>query len=98
MTLAMNEKHYSVKELAAKWGFSVGTIRNQFKNDPDVLRLQGPGSFSGKRSYTTIKIPESIAVRLYQRLISPPLKVTNSVPLRNPRRIVFLGDRLKSMV
>ncbi len=85
------EKYYSPKELAAMWNFSPATIRNLFRNEPGVLKLDGMGSACGKRSYTTFSIPESVALRVRERLAQKPLQT--QFPRRNPRRVVFLRDR-----
>jgi hypothetical protein len=37
--LAADEKHFSPDDLAKPWGVSAQTIRNVFKDEPDVLRL-----------------------------------------------------------
>ena len=85
------EKHYTPKELAALWGFSPATIRNLVRDEPGVLRLEGMGRAHGRRSYTTFSIPESVALRLHERLAQQPLKA--QLPRRDPRRVVFLRDR-----
>ena len=86
-----DEKYYSPKELAAMWNFSPATIRNLFRNEPGVLKLEGMGRAFGKRSYTTFSIPESVAFRVRERLAQKPFKT--EFPRRNPRRVVFLRDR-----
>jgi hypothetical protein len=61
----MAEKHYSPAELAQIWGVDPETIRNVFRNEPGVLKL---GNNGGKRTYITLRIPESIAERVHRRL------------------------------
>ena len=85
------EKYYSPQELAAMWNFSPATIRNLFRNEPGVLKLDGMGSACGKRSYTTFSIPESAALRIRERIAQKPFKT--EFPRGNPRRVVFLRDR-----
>lgn len=85
------ERHYTPQELAAMWHLSPATIRKLVRNEAGVLRLQGMGSACGKRSYTTFSIPESVALRIHERLTQEPVKA--QVPRRNPRRVVFLRDR-----
>jgi hypothetical protein len=85
------EKHYTPQELASMWHFSPATIRNIFRNEPGVLKLQGMGSSCGKRSYTTFSIPESVAARVHERLTQEPVRV--QVPRREARRVVFVRDR-----
>ena len=72
------------------WGFSPGTIRNLFRNEPGVLKLPGIGTATRKRSYFSFRIPESVALRVYQRLKQQPLQT--KLPRRNPRSVVFLRN------
>jgi hypothetical protein len=62
----MAERHYKPEELAELWQVSTQTIRNVFKDEKDVIRLQGPTE--GKRAYTTLRIPESVVRRVHNRL------------------------------
>lgn len=90
LATVVNERHYTVKELADMWNFSATTIREAFKNEDGVLRWEGTGTAQGKRPYISYSIPESVALRVYKRLGQKPLKTT--LPRRNPRRIVLLRD------
>lgn len=66
------ERHYSPKELA-HWGLSESKIRRLFENEPGVLRLGEPSRRVGrklKRSYFTMRIPETVALRVHRRLTS----------------------------
>ena len=85
------EKHYTPAELATMWRLSPATIRKLVRNEPGVLKLQGEGCTHGKRAYTTFSIPESVALRLHERLTQEPLQT--QLPRRDPRRVVFLRDR-----
>ena len=72
MTLA-TDKHYSPLELAKLWGLSPQKIRQIFANEPGVLRLGEPSRRVGRtltRAYHTLRIPETVAERVYLRLIS----------------------------
>ena len=62
--LAVDEKHYSPVELAKAWGLSAEKVRQLFRMEPGVLRL-GDG-------YVTMKIPQSVAVRVHTRLTAVP--------------------------
>jgi hypothetical protein len=62
-----NETHYSVAELAALWNFSRQTIRRMFEKEPGVLVWRNEETRS-KRVYTTLSIPESVALRVHRRL------------------------------
>jgi hypothetical protein len=87
----MEETHYKPAVLAAKWGFSAGTIRRLIADELGVLRLQGIGESAGRRKYTTYSVPASVAARLYERLANKPFKV--ALPRRNARTVKFLRDR-----
>jgi hypothetical protein len=61
------ERHYSVAELAKLWNLSKKTIRRMFENEPGVLQW-GSQETRSKRSYVTLRIPETVALRLHRRL------------------------------
>lgn len=61
------EKHYSVSELGKIWNLSTNTIRRMFENEPGVLKL-GAKEGRFRRRYTTLRIPERIAVRVQRQL------------------------------
>jgi hypothetical protein len=69
--LVVDEKHFSPADLAEAWGISTETVRQIFREEPGVLRL---GSNGGKhtRSYVTLRIPQSVAVRVHARLSALP--------------------------
>jgi hypothetical protein len=60
------EKHYRVKELAGIWGLSPKTVTRIFADEAGVIRVANNGS--GKRKYATLSIPESVALRVHERL------------------------------
>lgn len=61
-------RHYSPAEIADLWGLSVDTVRKIFENEPGVLVLGNAQPRRGKRSYTTLRIPEHVAQRVHRRL------------------------------
>jgi hypothetical protein len=61
------EKHYSVKELATLWNLSDRTIRRMFLGEPGVVEW-GTCETRMKRGYKTLRVPESVAQRVYRRL------------------------------
>jgi hypothetical protein len=81
------EKHYRVKELAAIWGFSDNTIIRMFAGEQGVIRLE---SGTGRRKYTTLSIPESVALRVHERLDRESLMA--QLAAGTPLRIVRLRD------
>ena len=62
-----NEKHYSVVELAKLWALSERTIRRMFESEPGVL-CWGSSERRFKRGYKTVRIPETVMLRVHRRL------------------------------
>ncbi len=61
-----SETHFTVQELAQLWRVSADTIRRKFRNEPGVVHF---GSFNRRRRiYDPIRIPASVAERVYKRL------------------------------
>jgi hypothetical protein len=69
------EYHYSVKELAKTWGLSQAKVRRMLQNEPGVLRF-GVEKKGHKRAYVTLRIPASVAERVYRRCMCPGLKLS----------------------
>lgn len=65
------ERHYRPDELAETWGLSVKLIRQIFSSEPGVLKMDRPET-RNKRGYCTMRIPESVVVRVHKRLIGGP--------------------------
>jgi hypothetical protein len=65
--LIVDEKHYSPADLAKAWGVNVETIRNVFREEPGVVKI-GEKAPSHRRPYLTLRIPQSVAVRVHKRL------------------------------
>jgi hypothetical protein len=63
------ETHYSPAQVAEIWGLDVDTVRSLFEDEPNVLIVNRPGT-RHKRRYRTFKIPESVMVRVHNRLSS----------------------------
>ena len=60
------EKHFTCAELAELWHYSVDTVREMFENEPGVLRVDRPETMH-KRRYCSMRIPESVARRVYRK-------------------------------
>jgi len=82
------EKHYRVKELARLWGLSARTVARIFAVEAGVIQVAS--NRSGKRKYTTLSIPESVALRVHQRLGNQPFQA--SLSASNPLRVIRLSD------
>jgi hypothetical protein len=61
------ERHYTVSDLSRRWLLSECTIRRLFIKEPGVIKITRAATRS-KRSYTTMRIPEGIALRVHNRL------------------------------
>jgi hypothetical protein len=66
MTHLALERHYTIAELAELWSFAQDTIRPWFLNEPGVLKVQHSET-RNKRGYTSLRIPESVALRVHAR-------------------------------
>ena len=64
-----NERHDTIVETAERWGISVDLARDTFRDEPGVLKFVRPGT-RVKRSYCTLRVPESVLARVYARLTS----------------------------
>lgn len=63
----MFEQHYSVPFLSKLWGYSEDTVLRWFKDEPGVLRSKVETYNGRMRTRTEIRIPKSVAVRVYAR-------------------------------
>lgn len=61
------ERCFSPEQLAELWALSPDTVRRIFEDEPGVLAIERPRVY-GKRRYRTLRIPESVASRVYHRL------------------------------
>jgi hypothetical protein len=61
------EKHYTVGEIADRWHVDYSTARAMFENEPGVLRF-GPGERRFKRRHVSLRVPESVMVRVHRTL------------------------------
>jgi len=59
------ETHLKPSEIAAAWRLHTSTVYKIFADEPGVLRIANPRR--GRRSYTTLRIPRSIADSVYRR-------------------------------
>ena len=61
------ERHYSVQEVAELWNLCENSVRAIFKEEPGVVQIERPRS-RWKRSYSTIRIPQSVLERVHHRM------------------------------
>ena len=60
------ERHYTPGELAQAWKLDETTVRRIFIDEAGVLKIGRATARAGKRSYLTLRIPESVADRVYR--------------------------------
>lgn len=60
------ELHLSVEDLSNRWGMSEDFVRRLFLDEPGVVIFCNPRP--GRRIYRTLRIPESVAARVYRRI------------------------------
>jgi hypothetical protein len=67
------ERHFTLTEIAELWNLSYGFVRDIFQEEPGVLKLGEQTRLSSgrkyKRRYFTIRVPESVLLRVQQRLM-----------------------------
>ena len=71
------EKHYTPRQIAALWGRSDKFIRALFLNEPGVQKVDRPERMH-KRGYATIRVPESVMIRVGLRLQNGPRRGVRS--------------------
>jgi hypothetical protein len=59
------EDHFSLQEIADKWGVDYETVRKEFIDRDGVLILGDQDRKDGKRPYLTIRVPKSLLDRAY---------------------------------
>jgi len=65
------ERHYTIPQIAERWGMATSTVRRMFEEEEGVLRVGLPSRRVGrklKRSYVTLYIPESVLNRVHSRM------------------------------
>jgi hypothetical protein len=60
------ERHFTVSEVARRWGMSEKSVRRFFADEPGVLKWGSPETRM-KRGYCNLRIPESVLIRVHQR-------------------------------
>jgi hypothetical protein len=61
------ERHFTVNEIAEMWQLDEKMIRRIFGDEPGVVSI-GSGESRFRRAYRTLRIPESVLVRVHRRL------------------------------
>jgi hypothetical protein len=68
------ERHYAVIEVADMWNLSPDKVRELFEYEPGVLVL-GDRNPRHKRRYLTLRIPQRVLQRVYDRLAAQPTRL-----------------------
>jgi hypothetical protein len=69
--LLATDRHFTPIELGELWHLAPSTVRELFVDEPGVILIGLPSRREGrtlKRSYYTMRIPESVAVRVHTKL------------------------------
>jgi hypothetical protein len=74
----MHERHYSPAELGELWNLSTDTVRRMFENEHGVLAFENPVRSSSRR-FRTLRIPESVAERVYSCFSNADLKLGSRI-------------------
>jgi len=79
------ERHYTISELAEMWKFSKEFVRQIVRGEPGVTEWvrQQPG----KRRYSVIRVPQSVAERLYRRALTRADQSEQTAPRSYGRRL-----------
>lgn len=67
-TNPLEERHYTIAELAKMWNFSTEFVRQIVRGEPGVTEWvrQQPG----RRRYSVLRVPQSVAARVYRRALT----------------------------
>jgi hypothetical protein len=65
LSTPFEERHFTIRELSRMWHFSAEFVRQIVKDEPGVTEWvrQQPG----RRRYRVLRVPQSVAERLYRR-------------------------------
>ena len=61
------ERHFTPRQLANLWLLHESTIRRMFLDELGVLKYGKTSRHDGRRDYVTLRIPESVARRVYEK-------------------------------
>jgi hypothetical protein len=69
------ERHFTPAELSDLWHLAPSKVRELFVDELGVMRIGEPSRREGRkltRAYFTLRIPESVAVRVHAKLTAIP--------------------------
>jgi hypothetical protein len=84
-TNPFEERHYTINELAQMWKFSTEFVRQIVRGEPGVTEWvrQQPG----RRRYSVIRVPQSVAERLYRQALARADQEGPAIPRSYGRRL-----------
>jgi hypothetical protein len=62
------ERHYSPAEIAEMWNLSSDKVRKLFEREAGVLVIRNEERQYSRRSYKTLRIPQSVLERVHRRM------------------------------
>jgi hypothetical protein len=62
------EPHFTVQQIAEMWNLSADAIRRLFRGELGVVEIKREKRAYQRRSYTSLRIPRSVAERVHRRL------------------------------
>ena len=68
LPLQRNERHWTIRDLSERWNLSRDVLYEWFRDAPGVLVIMRPERThhqNRKRKYTTFRVRESVALRVY---------------------------------
>lgn len=73
------EPHYTIPQLAKQWQVGQKILRSYFRNCDGVIKL-GEGKLvrGRKKPYVSLRIPESVARRVYREITSGKVYPTDA--------------------
>lgn len=69
LPLQRNERHWTIRELSERWNLSRDVLYDWFREAPGMITILRPERThhrNRKRKYTTFRVPESVALRVYR--------------------------------
>ena len=72
-----DELHFKPGQLAKLWGFHPDKVREWFRGEAGVLIEDRPEKFH-KRGYCSMRIPASVARRVYERYLADKTMTDNN--------------------
>ena len=62
------EPHLTIQQIAEMWNLSPDAVRRIFRKEPGVVEIKKEKGAFKRRSYISLRIPQSVARRVHQKL------------------------------